>query len=76
MKDWKGIVLAGGKGTRLLPHTLTTSKHLLPVYDKPLIYYSLSVLIYAGIRKVLIIINSEHKEQYINLLENTFNFRK
>ena len=68
MKDWKGIVLAGGKGTRLLPHTLTTSKHLLPVYDKPLIYYSLSVLIYAGIRKVLIIINSEHKEQYINLL--------
>lgn len=68
MKDWKGIVLAGGKGTRLLPHTLTTSKHLLPVYDKPLIYYSLSVLIYAGIREVLIIINSEHKEQYISLL--------
>ncbi len=68
MKDWKGIVLAGGKGTRLLPHTLSTSKHLLPVYDKPLIYYSLSVLIYAGIKEVLIIINSEHKEQYINLL--------
>ena len=68
MEDWKGIVLAGGKGTRLLPHTLTTSKHLLPIYDKPLIYYSLSVLIYAGIKEVLIIINPEHKGQYINLL--------
>ena len=68
MKDWKGIVLAGGKGTRLLPHTLSTSKHLLPVYDKPLIYYSLSVLIYSGIKEVLIIVNPAHKEQYINLL--------
>ena len=68
MKHWKGIILAGGRGTRMLPHTITTSKHLLPVYDKPLINYSLSVLIYAGIKEVLIIVNPEHKKQFISLL--------
>ena len=63
-----GIIMAGGKGTRLKPVTKNINKHLLPVYDKPMIFYSLSVLIYANIKNILIICNEKEVEQFKKLL--------
>jgi glucose-1-phosphate thymidylyltransferase len=68
----KGIILAGGTATRLFPLTATTSKQLLPVYDRQMIFYPLNLLIKAGIKDILIIVAPEHAGQFLNLLGSTF----
>ena len=65
----KGVVLAGGRGTRLQPMTRVVNKHVLPVYDEPMIYYPVRTLISAGIDEILVISNAEHIGKYIELLE-------
>ncbi|RJS97458.1 sugar phosphate nucleotidyltransferase [Halococcus sp. IIIV-5B] len=69
----KGIVLAGGRGTRLRPITRVINKHILPVYDKPVIYYPVQTLIDAGINEILIVSDSDYIGKYMELLELDFN---
>jgi glucose-1-phosphate thymidylyltransferase len=68
----KGIILAGGTATRLFPLTATTSKQLLPIYDRQMIFYPLNTLIKAGIEDILIIVAPDHSGQFLNLLSSIF----
>lgn len=66
----KGVILAGGLGSRLRPLTLVTNKHLLPVYDRPMIYYPIQCLLNAGINEILLVTGGEHAGDFLKLLKN------
>jgi len=66
----KGVVLAGGLGTRLYPLTYTTNKHLLPIYDQPMIFYPIRTLVKAGIKSVMVVVSGPHSGQFIQILKN------
>jgi glucose-1-phosphate thymidylyltransferase len=66
----KGVVLAGGLGSRLMPMTRVTNKHLLPVYDRPMIYYPLQQLVHAGVRDILVVTGGDHAGDFLKLLRN------
>ena len=66
----KGIILAGGLGTRLYPLTFATNKHLLPVYDKPIIFYPIQTLVKAGIREILVVVSGPHAGHFLRVLKN------
>ncbi len=71
-RKMKGIILAGGTATRLFPLTVTTSKQLLPVYDRQMIFYPLNVLVKAGIKDILVIVSPEHSGHFLNLFGSIF----
>ncbi len=66
----KGVILAGGLATRLYPLTYATNKHLLPIYNKPMIYYPIQTLVRAGIKEILIVVSGPHAGHFINVLKN------
>lgn len=70
INDMKGVVLAGGLGTRLYPLTFATNKHLLPIYDKPMVFYPITTLVKAGITDVLIVTSGPHAGHFIRVLKN------
>jgi glucose-1-phosphate thymidylyltransferase len=70
----KGVILAGGLATRLYPLTFATNKHLLPVYDRPMIYYPIQTLVTAGIKEILIIVSGPHAGHFIQVLKNGKDF--
>ena len=70
----KGVILAGGLGKRLEPLTRITNKHLLPVYDKPMIFYPLETLVEAGINDILIVVGGNHAGEFLRLLGNGKDF--
>ncbi len=70
----KGVILAGGLGSRLLPMTRVTNKHLLPIYDRPMIYYPLQQLVHAGVEEILLVTGGQYAGDFLRLLGNGSDF--